>query len=260
MSSVVDVCSSCLILLFQAIAWVPQRGNNNAVELPSTLPKDDYLLKDLEPLGWIKTQALELNHLSPTDVSTQGKLMADHPEWGSSSICITAAFTPGSVSLSAHSLSVAGFEWGRKNQDTSPNPPVSLRDVFFFRLSKFTQLLPQGFNPNMSERVQLLLSDRILGMTLVPEGKVWNYGIGLTQLWSPNLGYSMTLDTPLLFWAEEHRPATFLTVRTLPTIYTEELSVLINFLYSSRILSRAMTVRTWKIALLDVSFSLMLWL
>ena len=64
----------------------------------------------------------------------------------------------------------------------------------------------------MSERVQLLLSDRILGMTLVPEGKVWNYGIGLTQLWSPGMGYSMTLDTPLLFWAEQHRPAAFLTV------------------------------------------------
>jgi len=70
----------------------------------------------------------------------------------------------------------------------------------------------QGFNPNMSERVQLLLSDRILGMTLVPEGRVWNYGIGLTQLWSPSLAYAMTLDTPLLFWAEEHRPAAFLTV------------------------------------------------
>lgn len=64
----------------------------------------------------------------------------------------------------------------------------------------------------MSERVQLLLSDRVLGMTLVPEGRVWNYGIGLTQLWSPNLSYSMTIDTPLLFWAEEHRPAAFLTV------------------------------------------------
>jgi len=64
----------------------------------------------------------------------------------------------------------------------------------------------------MSERVQLLLSDRILGMTLVPEGRVWNYGIGLTQLWSPNIPYSITLDTPLLFWAEEHRPAAFLTV------------------------------------------------
>jgi hypothetical protein len=67
----------------------------------------------------------------------------------------------------------------------------------------------------MSERVQLLLSDRILGMTLVPEGRVWNYGIGLTQMWSPNISYAMTLDTPLLFWAEEHRPAAFLTVRLI---------------------------------------------
>lgn len=64
----------------------------------------------------------------------------------------------------------------------------------------------------MSERVQLLLSDRVLGMTIVPEGRVWNYGIGLTQLWSPTLSFAMTLDTPLLFWAEEHRPAAFLTV------------------------------------------------
>lgn len=108
----------------QAIVWVPQRGSNNSVELPSQLPKDDFLLKDLEPLGWIKTQALEIPHLSPTDITTQAKIMADHPEWTSSSICITASFTPGSVSLSAHSLSVAGFEWGRKNADNSANPPV----------------------------------------------------------------------------------------------------------------------------------------
>jgi pre-mRNA-processing factor 8 len=104
---------------------VPQRGSNNSVELPAQLPKDDFLLKDLEPLGWIKTQALEIAHLSPTDVTAQAKLMADHPEWGSSSICLTASFTPGSVSLSAHSLTVPGFEWGRKNQDTSVNPAVS---------------------------------------------------------------------------------------------------------------------------------------
>jgi hypothetical protein len=26
------------------------------------------------------------------------------------------------------------------------------------------------------------------------------------------MSYSMTLDTPLHFWAEEHRPAAFLTV------------------------------------------------
>ncbi|KAJ2963359.1 hypothetical protein NUW54_g14289 [Trametes sanguinea] len=69
----------------------------------------------------------------------------------------------------------------------------------------------------MSERVQLLLSDRILGMTLVPEGRVWNYGIGLTQLWSPNIHYTVQLDTPLLFWAEEHRPAAFLSFANLET-------------------------------------------
>lgn len=210
----------------KAVAWVPQRGSNNNVELPSNLPKDDFLLKDLEPLGWIKTQSLEIPHLSPTDVTTQAKLMAEHPEWGSSSICITTSFTPGSVSLSAHSLTVAGFEWGRKNQDTSANPP--------------------GFNPNMSERVQLLLSDRILGMTLVPEGKVWNYGIGLTQMWTPNMGYSMTLDTPLLFWAEEHRPAAFLTVSFN---FISSLFKLLMTLCSLPTWNKARTVLMLKIAL-----------
>ncbi|EMD31722.1 hypothetical protein CERSUDRAFT_100187 [Gelatoporia subvermispora B] len=149
----------------KAVAWVSQRGNNNSVELPTQLPRDVFLLKDLEPLGW-------------------AKLMADHPEWGSSSMCLTCAFTPGSVSLSAHSLTAAGFEWGRKNTDTSLNP-------------------------------QRLLSDRVLGMTLVPEGHVWNYGVGLTQMWAPSINYSMTLDTPLLFWAEEHRPAAFLSFANL---------------------------------------------
>jgi len=179
-----------LIMSSQAIAWPPQRGNNNGVELPTQLPKEDFLLKDLEPLGWIKTQPMEMSHLPPADVTAQAKLMADHPEWGSSAICLTVAFTPGSVSLSAHNLTVAGFEWGRKNTDNTLNPP--------------------GFNPTMSERVQLLLSDRILGMTLVPEGKVWNYGAGLTQTWSSNLGYAMTLDAPIPFWAEQHRPAAFI--------------------------------------------------
>lgn len=94
-------------------------------------------MKDLEPLGWIKTQAMELPHLAPVDVTTQAKLMADHPEWGSASICLTCAFTPGSVSLSAHSVTVAGFEWGRKNTDTTLNPPVS-NSRFFNRA--FTDL------------------------------------------------------------------------------------------------------------------------
>jgi pre-mRNA-processing factor 8 len=103
--------------------------------LPNKLPKDEFLFKDLELLGWIKTQSMEMNHLSPVDVTNQGKLMGEHPEFGPASICLTCAFTPGSVSLAAHSLTVAGFEWGRKNTDTSP--------------------APAGFNPSMSERVQV---------------------------------------------------------------------------------------------------------
>jgi pre-mRNA-processing factor 8 len=105
------------------------------VELPNQLPKDEFLLKDLELLGWIKTQSMETNHLSPTDVTAQAKIMSEHQEFGPSSICLTCAFTPGSVTLAAHSLTVAGFEWGRKNTDNSP--------------------APAGFNPSMSERVQV---------------------------------------------------------------------------------------------------------
>ena len=174
----------------KAMAWVPQRGTNNSIELPIALPKHDFLLKELEPLGWIKTQTQELNHLAPADVTTQAKIMANHPEWGPNSICITCAFTPGSVSLNAWEISVAGFEWGRKNQDVTG--------------------AHAGFNPSMANRVQLLLSDRILGMTLVPEGGVWNYGIGLTQSWSEKVAYSMTLDKPESFWGAIHRPNAFL--------------------------------------------------
>ncbi|WVN88199.1 pre-mRNA-processing-splicing factor 8 [Cryptococcus depauperatus CBS 7841] len=174
----------------KAVVWIPQRGTNNGVDLPLSLPKHDFLFKDLEPLGWIKTQSQELNHLSPQDVTTQAKIMANHSEWGPQSICITCAFTPGSVSLNAWELTVAGFEWGRKNEDVTGQNP--------------------GFNPSMANRVQLLLSDRILGMTLVPEGGVWNYGVGLTQSWSEKLPYSITLDKPEAFWAPCHRPNAFL--------------------------------------------------
>jgi pre-mRNA-processing factor 8 len=170
----------------KAIAWIPQRGTNNGIDLPNALPKHDFLLKDLEPLGWIKTQTQELNHLAPSDVTTQAKIMAEHSDWGPNSICITCAFTPGSVSLNAWELTVGGFEWGRKNTDVTG--------------------AHAGFNPSMANRVQLLLSDRILGMTMVPEGGVWNYGVGLTQSWSEKIAYGMTLDKPEPFWAACHRP------------------------------------------------------
>ena len=95
-----------------------------------------------------KNPIIRIKSLSPQDVTTQAKLMASNPVWGPNSICLVCSFTPGSVSLSAYTLTVNGFEWGRKNNDMGGQP--------------------SGFNPSFSERTQLLLSDRILGMTMVP--------------------------------------------------------------------------------------------
>jgi pre-mRNA-processing factor 8 len=160
------------------------------------LPEHDFLGKDkgMEPLGWIKTQSSERG-MSPQDVTTQAKIMAANTSWGPQSICVTCAFTPGSISLNAWELSVAGFEWGRKNDDVTGSAP--------------------GYNPTMAGKVQLLLSDRILGTCLSPVGRVWNYGVGLTQQFAPTMPYSMTMDQPVGFWDEVHRPAAFLNFASM---------------------------------------------
>ena len=178
----------------KTIVWVPQRGTQTSVELPNELPQHDFMLKDLEPLGWIHTQAQDLPHMAPTDVVAHSKMMASHPEWGASTICITAAFTPGSVSLTAYQLSVGGFEWGRKATATE----VASGNL-------------QGFNPGMADKVQLLLSDRILGSTLTTSDGAWNFGLSLSAQWTPAIKYSLTLDRPAAFWDEIHRPQNFLS-------------------------------------------------
>ncbi|KAE8214190.1 hypothetical protein CF327_g2385 [Tilletia walkeri] len=178
----------------KVVVWVPQRGSNNGVDLPNELPEHDYMLKDLEPLGWIKTQANDLPHLSAPDVAAHARMMGQHQEWGANSILVTCAWTPGSVSLSAYNLSSNGFEWGRK---------VSPADLASGN--------PGGFNPNMAERVQMLLSDRILGTTLSPSEGAWNYGLSLSAQWTNTMRYSVVLDRPRSFWDEVHRPQNFLT-------------------------------------------------
>lgn len=115
----------------------------------------------------------------------------------------------------------------------------------------------------MSERVQLLLSDRILGMTLVPEGRVWNYGIGLTQMWSATLPYQVGLDTPLPFWAEQHRPANFLSVSSIAFWFAWHL-LTGGSSFSSQVSRALMIARMSRIASLDficplyLSFSVLL--
>jgi len=48
----------------RCVVMVPQCGNHQQVQLPSSLPEHQFL-DDLEPLGWIHTQPNELPQLSP---------------------------------------------------------------------------------------------------------------------------------------------------------------------------------------------------
>jgi pre-mRNA-processing factor 8 len=44
----------------------------------------------MEPLGWIHTQPNELPQLSPQDISTHARVMADNPSWdGEKTVVIT---------------------------------------------------------------------------------------------------------------------------------------------------------------------------
>ncbi|ETE55934.1 hypothetical protein L345_18357, partial [Ophiophagus hannah] len=147
----------------------------------------------MEPLGWIHTQPNESPQLSPQDVTTHAKVMAENPSWdGEKTIIITCrsvrlagarcsaergrgqpqsrwapsadqpllppsrrSFTPGSCTLTAYKLTPSGYEWGRQNTDKGNNP--------------------KGYLPSHYERVQMLLSDRFLGFFMVPAQGSWNY-------------------------------------------------------------------------------------
>jgi len=150
----------------RCIVMPPQWGTHQVVHLPSMLPSHEYLT-DLEPLGWIHTQPNELPQLSPQDITTHAKIMADNPSWDADkSIVITCSFTPGSCSLTAYKLTPGGYEWGRQNTDRGNNP--------------------KGYLPSHYERVQMLLSDRFLGFYMVPSQGSWNYNfMGKSLFFNP---------------------------------------------------------------------------
>jgi len=173
----------------RCLVMVPQVGTHQSVALPHQLPEHDYL-KDLEPLGWIHTQPNENPTAAPQDVTMHAKILSDHREWlADQSIIVTCSFTQGSCSLTAYRLTTQGFQWGKNNKDTGPNPA--------------------GYSQNHVEKVQMLLSDVFLGFFMVPEGGVWNYNfMGVKH--SQTMKYNLTLDNPREFYHEFHRPAHYL--------------------------------------------------
>lgn len=173
----------------RCIALVPQWGTHAQVTLPNMLPKHEFL-EEMEPLGWLHTQPNESPQLSPQDITTHAKVMADNPEWdGEKTIIITCSFTPGSCSLTAYKLTPGGYEWGRSNTDKGSNP--------------------KGYLPSHYEKVQMLLSDRFLGFFMVPAQGSWNYNfIGARH--DANMKYELMLSNPKEFYHEIHRPQHFL--------------------------------------------------
>jgi len=172
----------------RAIVLPPQWGTPLTVTLPNQLPEHEYL-RDLEPLGWVHTQPSELPELSPQDVITHSRIMADNRNWdGEKTVVITVSFTPGSCSLTCYKLTPSGFEWGKSNREHTQNY--------------------QGYVPSFYEKVPMLLSDRFLGFFMVPDSGSWNYNfMGVKH--SPGMKYGIKLDNPKPFYDEAHRPVHF---------------------------------------------------
>jgi len=180
----------------KVIVLTPQLGRSDQVQLPSKPPEHEFLLKDLEPLGWIHTEmrpSRDDEHLLPADIVTQAHMQTESEGWGPQSIVMTASFQGGSIQLAAYKLTESGLEWGKEkpmNVDTKDFP---------------------GWNAGMAERMPLLLSDRITGSWLVPEDDRWNYSF-MGAKFKREDSYSVVPGHPAPFFAPAHRPDHFRAV------------------------------------------------
>ena len=187
---------------------VPQTGTHQSVSLPHLLPTHEYL-DDLEPLGWMHTQPRELPYLAPEDVTMHAKIIQRQGSIGGgdgnndgsptnvlwdpdAAMVLTCSFTPASCTLAAWKPTAEGLEWGQSNNTRVGEPD------------------PPGFSKALFEKQSLLLSDRLQGFFMVPDGgRSWNYNFrGIEH--QASMRYGVELGNPLEFYDELHRPNHFL--------------------------------------------------
>jgi len=167
------------------------------------LPEHE-MLKGLEPLGLIHTTAAsETRYMTAQDVTQHARLMVAHESWDRKTVTMTINFTPGSVSLSAWSLTPQGYQWGAENKDLSSDQPA-------------------GFSTSMGEKSQLLLSDKIRGYFLVPEDERWNWsfmgsGFGDREKGRVYVG----VGVPRRFYDDLHRPTHFFSFAELEDVWVD---------------------------------------
>jgi len=189
----------------KCIVMVPQVGNTRDVQLPRSLPENETI-SGLEPLGVIHTAAgNDVNYMTAQDVSLHAKLMHSHDSWDSKTITMTVSFTPGSVSLSAWSLTPDGYKWGAESRVDAASDN------------------PQGFSTSFGERSQLLLSDKIRGFFLVPEDERWNWslmGSGFGEKEKQQRVY-VNVGVPRRFYDAIHRPVHFQNFAELEDVWVD---------------------------------------
>ncbi|KAI5962637.1 PRP8 [Candida pseudojiufengensis] len=172
----------------KSLIVVPQLGSTNSIQFPKTLPEYEGYLKEqnLELLGWIHSQSQAFDYMTSYDVTAQSKML---DEYNPRFINMVAAYTPGSVTLTAFELSKQGFEWGRQNNDMMSDSP-------------------EGFDKEFSKKSQLIMSDKIVGNFMVPEDEIWNYFF-MGTIFNVNDLYNLKIDIPLTFYDPLHRPIHF---------------------------------------------------
>lgn len=152
----------------RCVVMPPQWGTHQQVHLPSALPQHD-VLNDLEPLGWMHTQPIELSQISLQDNVNNARFLEDSKRWDKErSIILACSLTPGSCSLTAYNL----------------KPTTGL-----------------------CQNVKLLVSDRLLGFYMVPDNGPWNYNFKGVKHTVGNMVYGIKCGNPCEFYHEDHRPA-----------------------------------------------------
>lgn len=174
---------------------LPQLGNSRFVSMTKNIPDNvPYLDSNgLELLGWIHTYTgEEMKFMSPQDASIHSKIFASVDM---DCIDISVFSSTGSVSINGFTLTKEGFIWGVNNDNLQQEDP-------------------EGFEPAFSEFAQIILSDKILGNFMVPKKGIWNYAF-MGSEYDENLTYTLSVDVPLQFYDEIHRPMHFSQFREI---------------------------------------------
>lgn len=216
-----DLRSRCVGLLYgssppdnkqikeiKTIVMCAQVGDSRAVQLPRNLPESE-MLAHLEPLGMIITSAgNESSYMTAQDVTQHARLMHAHPSWDKKTVTMNVSFTPGSVSLSAWSLTPDGYKFGAENKDLSSDHPA-------------------GFSTSFGEKCQLLLSDKIRGYFMTPEDDRWNWsflGSGFGEVEKKR--QYVNVGIPARYYDAIHRPVHFSSFGELEDIWVDRTDVL----------------------------------